>query len=60
MSINGTSDYQNEKENIMKIVEAYGKVIINGFEFYGQVEQGRFCPQCKSNFIYYDAFDAYF
>ena len=38
----------------MKISEAYGKVIIDGFEFYGQLEENKFCSQCKSNLVYYD------
>lgn len=45
---------------IMKISEAYGKVIIDGFEFYGQLEENKFCSQCKSNLVYYDKFDTYF
>lgn len=44
----------------MKIIEYYVKVIIDGFEFYGQIEQNKFCSQCKSNVVYYDDFDAYF
>lgn len=44
----------------MKIVEKYGKVIIDNFEFYGQIEQDMYCTKCKFNLVYYDDFDAYF
>lgn len=45
---------------IMEILEVDGKVIIGGFEFYGQIQHNNFCSQCKSNLIYYDKFDTYF
>lgn len=44
----------------VKILEVYGKVIKDGFEFYGQVEEEQFCSTCKFNLVYYDDFDAYF
>ena len=44
----------------MVIQELNGKVIIDDFEFYGHIEQGKFCSQCKSNLVYYDDFDTYF
>ena len=44
----------------MKILEVDGKVIIDGFEFYGQIESNQFCSQCQSNLVYYDDFDTYF
>lgn len=44
----------------MKIVEAYGKVIIDDFEFDGQIEQEKLCSKCKFNLVYYDDFDAWF
>lgn len=45
---------------MMKISEAYGKVIIDGFEFYGQVDENKVCSQCNSHLVYYDKFDTYF
>lgn len=44
----------------MNITEAYGKVRIGDFEFYGQIETDKFCPKCKFNLVYYDDFDSYF
>lgn len=44
----------------MKITEKNGKVTIDGFEFYGQIEQGRSCSKCNSNLVYSDDFDTYF
>lgn len=44
----------------MKIIEAYGKVTIDGFEFYGQIEENKYCSTCKANLVYYDDYDAYF
>ncbi|SES44419.1 hypothetical protein [Psychrobacillus sp. OK032] len=44
----------------MKIKEVDSKVIIDDFEFYGQIEQEKYCPKCKFNFVYYDDFDTYF
>ena len=44
----------------MEILEVDGKVIIDGFEFYGQIDQSKSCSQCKSNLVYYDDFDTYF
>lgn len=44
----------------MKIEEKFGKVIIDRFEFYGQIEERKFCSVCKFNLVYYDAFDTYF
>lgn len=44
----------------MKIVEKHGKVIINDFEFYDQIQQGKVCSKCKCNLVYYDEFDTYF
>ena len=44
----------------MKIVEKNGMVIINEFEFYGDIQHGKPCSTCESNFIYYDEFDTYF
>lgn len=31
----------------MKITEKYGKVTIEKSEFYGQIEQDKFCSKCK-------------
>lgn len=44
----------------MGMKELNGKVIIDDFEFYGHIEQDKFCPQCKFNLVYYDDFDTYF
>lgn len=44
----------------MEIKEVDSKVIIDGFEFYGQIEQEKCCSTCKFNLIYYDEYDAYF
>lgn len=44
----------------MRIIEVDNKVIIDDFEFYGQIEQEKFCFKCKSNLLYYDDFDTYF
>lgn len=44
----------------MDIIEIYGEVKIDGFEFYGQIEQEKFCSNCKFNLVYYDDFDEYF
>ncbi|AMO33817.1 hypothetical protein J2D69_10340 [Lysinibacillus sphaericus] len=43
----------------MKITEGYGKVMIDDFEFYGEMKQDK-CSKCKCNLLYYDDFDAYF
>ena len=45
---------------MMKIFESYGKVRIDNFEFYGDIQQDKFCSGCKSNLIYYDDYDSYF
>ena len=44
----------------MKITEQNGQVTIDGFEFYGEIQQGKHCTKCKSNLVYYDIFDTYF
>ncbi|BAK16340.1 hypothetical protein SSIL_1917 [Solibacillus silvestris StLB046] len=44
----------------MKIVEGDRKLIIDGFEFYGKIQQTNFCKQCKSNLVFFDKFDTYF
>ena len=44
----------------MKIKEVDGKVIIDDFEIYGQIEQEKHCSTCKFHLIYYDDFDTYF
>lgn len=44
----------------MKIMEVNSKVIIDEVEFYGQIEQEKFCSICKFNLVYYDDFDEYF
>ncbi|MFF5993631.1 hypothetical protein AAGS61_02600 [Lysinibacillus sp. KU-BSD001] len=46
----------------MKIVEVKNedKVIIDGFKFYGHIEENQFCAACKFNLVYYEDFDAYF
>lgn len=49
-----------KRSKSMKIVEKHGKVIINDFEFYGQIQQGKVCSKCKCNLVYYDEFDTYF
>ncbi|MGY3188992.1 hypothetical protein [Lysinibacillus sp. TE18511] len=43
----------------MKITEDYGKVMIDDFEFYGEIKQEK-CSKCKFNLVYYDDFDSYF
>jgi len=47
-------------EVFMKIKEVDSKVIIDDFEFYGQIEQEKYCPKCNFNLVYYDDFDTYF
>ena len=44
----------------MKISEEYGRVKIDDLEFYGQIEEEKFCSKCKFNLVYYDDFDAWF
>lgn len=44
----------------MEIVEKHRIVKMDDFEFYGQIEQGKFCSKCKFNLAYYDDFDSYF
>ena len=44
----------------MKIKEVDGKVIIDDFEIYGQIEQEKYCSKCDFHLIYYDDFDTYF
>lgn len=44
----------------MKIKEVDGKVRIDDFEFYGQIQQAKYCSTCKFNLVYYDDFDTYF
>lgn len=43
----------------MKITEGYGKVMIDDFEFYGEIKQDK-CSKCNYNLVYYDDFDSYF
>lgn len=44
----------------MEIKEVDSKVIVDDFEFYGQIEQEKYCSTCKFNLVYYDNFDTYF
>lgn len=44
----------------MEIKEEDGKVIIDHFELYGQIEREKYCSTCKFNLVYYDDFDTYF
>ncbi|WP_397539108.1 hypothetical protein [Rummeliibacillus pycnus] len=45
----------------MKIeVKDDDKVVIDGFEFYGHIEQEQFCSKCEFNLVYNEDFDAYF
>jgi len=44
----------------MEIKEVDNKVIVDDFEFYGQIEQEKYCSTCKLNLVYYDNFDTYF
>lgn len=43
----------------MKITEGYGKVMIDDFEFYGEIKHDK-CSKCNYNLVYYDDFDSYF
>ncbi|WP_088071966.1 hypothetical protein [Gottfriedia luciferensis] len=44
----------------MRIEEKDDFVIIDGFEVEGFIDKTQHCSKCKSSFIYYEDFDAYF
>lgn len=44
----------------MKIEVKDDLVIIDGFEIYGHVDQGKSCSKCKFHLVYYEKYDSYF
>lgn len=44
----------------MKIKIHADKVIFDGIEICGHIDQEQSCSTCKNNLIYYDDFDAFF
>lgn len=44
----------------MHISEKDGKVTIDGFEFYGHIEENFHCKNCQAPLAYYEEFDALF
>lgn len=44
----------------MNIRETDTKVIIDGIEIEGFIDEENFCPICSTNQIYYEDYDCYF